>query len=847
MKKTLNGEWKFRQADKSDWYDAVVPGCNFTDLMKNGLIDDPFYGLNEKKCEFVGESDWEYSREFELSEKEINCDEVFLCFEMLDTIAEIYINDKIVGRADNCFVKHEFPVKKHLTPGANNIRVYFRSPVNYVSELYKKEGAVINMNGQNGVAHIRKPQSHFGWDWGPVLVPSGITKDIYLDFAEAARLGDISVSQEHTDKTVKVRVSAGVEMLSEEKTKVSVTLIHPDTTEETIDSANAEFMVTNPELWWTYELSGRDVQPLYRIVVKIKNGRKVLDEKSLRIGLRTLRLNREKDSYGQQFCFELNGVPVFAKGANVIPSDQFINRFDDEKREKFFSAVRFANMNMLRIWGGGYYADDEFLDMCDEMGILVWQDFQFACQAYPFFKDSFLQNVKREVAYNVKRISTHPSLALWCGNNEIEQMRATWIHMRNYIDWMEKFFYSILEDEIRKYDISTSYIPGSPCGSAYNTGINHDNVGDNHIWAVWHGLQPMDYYRKRFTRFCSEFGFESLPDMKTIKTFSEKKDYNLNSKVFMSHQKCKSGNSKMVYYIASRFDLPRYFEDYLYLSQVTQMECVEDATLHWRRNRGRCNGALYWQLNDCWPVCSWAGMDFNYNYKALHYAARRFNSPVCVSVEDSRTELKVFAHNDTNEAVKVRVEAFFFGFLNERVDCFDKDLTLAPLSVTAAGEIRGEDLMKYSKRKNGFCVRLYDKDGCLMMQKVILLDKEKNLALPNARISKRIEIMDGVVKIHLKADKFARLVCLYSDVQAEAFSDNFFDLLPGQEYTVTMPIKENADVKSVAESIRVFSLCDIEREKNIIKITGNKARVLSSPINIANIIIRAKVPDDIDV
>ncbi len=847
MKKVLNGKWQFRQAGKANWYNATVPGCNFTDLLDNALIDDPFYGLNEKKCEFVGKSDWEYKRNFSVSETELSCDEVFLCFDMLDTIAGIYINGRLVGKGENCFVKYEFPVKKYLTAGENEISVYFSSPVNYITELYKKEGGVINMNGQNGVAHIRKPQSHFGWDWGPVLVPSGITKDVYLDFVQTARLGNISVKQIHENGTVRLEINSEIQIITDSEIKTAVSVSCPDGTLLKASGENTEITVENPQLWWTYELSKKDIQPLYEVNVKIKSGRKVLDEKSVKIGLRTIKLNREKDRYGQQFRFEINGVPIFAKGANVIPPDQFINRFDKEKQKKFFNAVRFSNMNMLRIWGGGYYADDEFLTKCDEMGILVWQDFQFACQAYPFFKESFLESVRKEIACNAARISTHPCLAVWCGNNEIEAMRAGWIHLRNYIEWTDKFFYSILENEIRKYDTATPYIPGSPCGTEYNTGINHDNVGDSHIWSVWHGLQPMNYYRKRFTRFCSEFGFESLPDIKTVKTFSEESDYDLNSEVFLSHQKCKNGNSKMVYYIASRFNLPERFEDCIYLSQVTQMECVEDATSHWRRNKGRCNGALYWQLNDCWPVCSWAGMDYNYNYKALQYAARRFNSPVCVSVEDSKNDIKVFAHNDTNECVNVRIEAFFFGFINGRVDCFDKKITLAPLEVANVFNISGEDVLKYSRTKNGFCVRMYDKNGNMTIQKVILLDKEKNISLPAAKISKRIEVKDGLVKIYLKANSFARLVCLSSSASGEPFSDNYFDLLPNQEYTVTAAIPEGIDENAFAESIKVFSLCDIKLEKNIVKIAKNKLRVLSSPINIANIIIRAGVPEDLEV
>lgn len=848
MKKSLNGEWQFRQAGEAQWYKAHVPGCNFTDLMDNGLIPDPFYGVNEKDCAFVGKSNWEYRRAFCVDAKELNCDEVFLNFDMLDTLADISINGKLVGNTENCFIKYEFPVKSLLHAGENEISIFFHSPVNFVSQTYRKEGGTINSNGQNGIIHIRKPQSHFGWDWGPVLVPSGISGECSLEFVNTARLSRVSTCQEHHESgAVTLSINADIQHFGEQEVSTAVQITCPDGKVMKASGTHTDFEIENPLLWWTYELSGKEVQPLYTVKVTLLQGKEVLEEKELKVGLRTIKLNREKDAYGQQFLFELNGVPIFAKGANVIPPDQFIHRFDKEKREKFFASVRFANMNLLRIWGGGYYADDAFLAKCDEMGILVWQDFQFACQAYPFFKESFLENVKREVAFNVARMCSHPCLALWCGNNEIEQMSGAWQHKRNYVKWTDTFFYNILEKQIRKIDKETPYIPGSPCGTAYNTGINQDNVGDSHIWAVWHGMQPMTYYRKRFPRFCSEFGFESLPDLKTVKTFAEESDYDLQSPVFLSHQKCGTGNQKMLYYIATRFHLPQHFEDYIYLSQLAQMECVEDATLHWRRHRGRCNGSLYWQFNDCWPVCSWAGMDYNYNYKALHYAARRFNAPVCISAEDSEKKIEVFAHNDKNEEVAVGIEAFFFTFEGEKKKALRKKITLQPLSVKKVFSINTDYIPKQKKSQAGLCVRLYNESGDMIMQKVILPDKEKNLALPKAKIEKETVIENGSITIKLKADKFARLVCLTSEVPGTAFSDNCFDLLSGQTYEVTMAVPEGADAQALADGIRVFSLSDIAFERNEAKIIKNKIALFCSPTNLGNIFFHAPIPKDLKI
>ena len=360
-------------------------------------------------------------------------------------------------------------------------------------------------------------------------------------------------------------------------------------------------------------------------------------------------------------------------------------------------------------------------------------------------------------------------------------------------------------------------------------------------------MQPMTYYRKRFPRFCSEFGFESLPDLKTVKTFAEESDYDLYSPVFLSHQKCGTGNQKMLYYIATRFHLPQHFEDYIYLSQLAQMECVEDATLHWRRHRGRCNGSLYWQFNDCWPVCSWAGMDYNYNYKALHYAARRFNAPVCISAEDSEKKIEVFAHNDKNKEVAVGVEAFFFTFEGEKKKALRKKITLQPLSVKKVFGINTDYIPKQKKSRAGLCVRLYNESGDMIMQKVILPDKEKNLALPKAKIEKETVIENGSITVKLKADKFARLVCLTSEAPGTAFSDNCFDMLPGQTYEVTMAVPEGADAKALAEGIRVFSLSDIAFERNEAKIIKNKIALFCSPTNLGNIFFHAPIPKDLKI
>ena len=585
-------------------------------------------------------------------------------------------------------------------------------------------------------------------------------------------------------------------------------------------------------------MSDKKEQPLYTVTATLTHNGKVIDEKSRRLGIRKLVLNRERDEYGQNFQLVLNDVPIFAKGANYIPPDSFITRFGKKELDYLLDAFQFSNMNVLRNWGGGYYGSDALYDECDKRGILIWQDFMFACQAYPFFDEEFLANVKQEVEYNVKRISSHPSLALWCGNNEIEDMHMAWINMPKYITWTEKFFWNILEPEIRKYDSQTPYTPGSPIGKSHNVGVYADNIGDTHLWGVWHGLKPMDYYRKRMTRFCSEFGFESLPDMNSIRIFADRSDYSLNSPVFLSHQKCMNGNDKMVYYIATRFDLPKHFRDYVYLSQVTQLECIRDATEHWRRNKGRCNGSMYWQFNDCWGVCSWSSIDYYGNYKALQYGARHFNAPLTVSFEDTKDYIKLFVLNDYIEPQDVELEYSLFDFEKGIIDTVTQDLTV---EVRASFDIPSQWM---SAKKTRGIVAVLKKDGRVVAQKTCLLDKEKKLDLPKARLSTKIFVKGDSIELHIKTDRFARLVKAECSATHLPFSDNFFDLLPNEEKVITMKLDGSVDARTVAQSIVVYSLTDIEFNTSKINSFAKRAKLYFSPVNIGNAIHHGKVPKD---
>lgn len=845
MYRSLNGQWLFKEKGKSEWLDAIVPGCNYLDLMRNRIIPDPFYGLNEKDCEFVGHLDWEYVKSFTLSDEEMQYDEICLDCRMLDTLCHIYLNGEEVAYTENCHIGYSFKVKKYLKAGENELKILFLSPVKYVENIAKKTVVPPNSNGMNGIVFVRKPQCHFGWDWGPVLVPSGVSGNIGLEFVKKARIKHLSLTQTHSDGKVTVGFDCEAEKFGE-GVKCEVTLTHPDGTQEKAEGFKGEFTVEKPELWWTKELSGKDTQPLYRVKAELIYEDETVSEKEKKIGLRTLYLDRSKDEYGTNFRFVLNGVPMFAKGANWIPADSFINRFDEKALKMYIDTALFSNFNLIRIWGGGFYESDEMYDLCDEKGILLWQDFMFACQPYPFFKEDFLANVKNEIEYNVKRLSHHASLALWSGNNEIEAMSGGWMHLREYIKWTEKFFYNILPEEIRKYDKVTSFIPGSPCGTAHNKGVNSDNVGDTHLWSVWHGLAPMKEYRHRMTRFCSEFGFESLPDIKTVASFAEKKDYALESDVMKSHQKCGSGNAKMFYYICTRFKIPQNFEDYVYLSQITQLNCIEDATEHWRRNKGRCNGALYWQFNDCWPVCSWSSIDYYGNYKALQYGAKHFNRPLTVSFEDKGNDLNAYLINDLREDKNVRVRLSVFDFEKGIIYSDEKEITAKAL---ANEKVFRKDLSVLSKaydvKKTGLVLSLIE-DGEETVRRVFLFGQEKKLDLPETVLRAEKKITDGKVEITVTADKFARLVRLES-ASVKNFSDNCFDLLPGESKTVTIATGEDISAQELMNSIKVISLTDIPTRKMSADEKIMVLKMFASPMNIGNAIFHRQRPKDVEV
>ncbi|PJF39415.1 MAG: hypothetical protein CUN55_14415, partial [Phototrophicales bacterium] len=637
-----------------------------TDLLSNGQLEDPFFRDNELKQMWVGESDWHYWRSFEVDESLLKHERIYLCCHGLDTIALIQVNGETIAHTDNMFRIYWLDVTSKLQQGTNTIDIFFESPIAYSNRMDAEKGAMAGwvepMRISTG-AWIRKEPCNFGWDWGPKMPTSGIWRSIELVAFSIARITDVFILQKHSQNQVELEITTTVEQLEQSPLYVTIDVFQGETF---IESSKAYFegnkavsvcVINEPKLWWPH---GMGEHPLYTIKVNLYGHDLLLDSHQKKIGLRTITLERHPNEKGETFYFACNGVPFFAKGANWIPASPYPSATTDEQYRKLIKAAVDANMNMLRVWGGGIYEQDVFYEICDELGITIWQDFMFACGTYPSFDNEFMANVKAEAEDNVRRLRHHACIALWCGNNEIEQglsNSADWIATMSWEDY-SRLFDDLLADVVGELAPQTSYWPGSPhspCGE--RTNWENPNCGDTHLWAVWHGKQPFEWYRTRTDRFCSEFGFQSFPQPDVIYEITLPEDRNITSYIMEHHQRSAIGNSTIIHYMLDWFRLPTSFESLLWLSQILQGMAIKYAVEHWRRNMPHTMGTLYWQLNDMWPAPSWSSLDWKGNWKALHYMARRFYAPLLISgVEDRHTQsVGIYFTSDLQEDISAKI------------------------------------------------------------------------------------------------------------------------------------------------------------------------------------------------
>ena len=632
---SLNGAWTLEIPGSAFGpVSAAVPGSVYHDLLSAGCIEDPFWRDNETEALRLMENDFVYSRRFEVGADLLGCESVILRCEGLDTLAEIRVNGALAGTAENMHRIWEYDVKSLLREGENDISVRFASPTKYIREAYALSRADGSSDAMVGFPLLRKAHCMFGWDWGPRLPDAGIWRPISLLGIDTARIRDVLILQDHSQApdAVALTVRTNLEYVGAGETALRVRVTGPGG--ETFEACGEEAVIhiPGPKLWWP---AGFGEQPLYTVTVTLEKAGAELDSSEKRIGLRTMTVTRKKDEWGESFSHCVNGVDIFAMGADYIPEDNLLPRVNPERTRKLLTDARAANMNCVRVWGGGYYPEDAFYDICDELGLLVWQDFMFACAVYNL-TDEFEANITAEFVDNVRRLRHHPSLALWCGNNEMEQFVAQgeWVSSkRQAADYIKMYEY-VIPKVLKTEDPQAFYWPASPSSGGSFDAPQDPNRGDVHYWDVWHGLKPFTDYRNYLFRYVSEFGFQSFPCMETIESFTLPEDRNLFSYVMEKHQRNASANGRIVFYLSQMYLYPREMSELVYASQLLQAQAMQYGVEHWRRHRGHCMGAVIWQLNDCWPVASWASIDYFGRWKALHYYAKRFFAPVLISCHE---------------------------------------------------------------------------------------------------------------------------------------------------------------------------------------------------------------------
>lgn len=808
----LDGRWQFRQAGQMTWHPARVPGCVHLDLIEAKLIPDPFYRDNELKVQWVEKEDWEYRREFEVTEAQLRKPHFELVAQGLDTFASIYLNGSQVAETNNMFRSYRFDVKPYLKPGLNEILIRFDSPVRRAKGL--EESLTYKLPG--GSPHVRKAPYHFGWDWGPRLVTSGIWRSIFIEAWEGSRISEVEIKQDFVDKN-RVIIRARTRVVSDRNQKVALkatvmgkrVFAHSESVSlKAGENVNEKALpVTNPDLWWP---AGMGEQNLYTLRIDLYRKGRLLDSVEKRIGLRTLVLEQSQDEWGENFQFVANGVPFFAKGGNWIPADSFPPRVSRQKYERLLRDCREANMNMLRVWGGGIYETPDFYDLCDELGLVVWQDFMFACAMFPG-DDAFLENVRAEAEEVVKALRHHASIGLWCGNNECEEGWFHWGWKEQYPatvwDDYEKIFHQILPRTVEKFDPSRAYWPSSP-----HSGIvgqpSSDKSGDMHDWGIWHGQEPFAEYRKKFHRFFSEFGFQSFPLLETVKTFALPEDWNLTSPVMEQHQKHPQGNRLILLYLLDQYRLPKDFESLLWLSQVQQAEAMKTGVEHFRSQMPRVMGSLYWQINDCWPVASWAGTDYYGTWKALHYYARRFYNPVLVAPVDDEKSLKIYGISDLDRPVDVELFCGLFTYDGDMVQEGEISLRLEPRSSRILLDKPLDELRKDRAPEEVYFYCELRKGGETLSSNIFHFAALKRVSLPEPEIRPEVFERDGRVIVRLGAARLAKTVFLSAPGFEGRFSDNFFDLIPGRPYEVTLLDSRAVDVASFKQALKIVSLRD---------------------------------------
>lgn len=812
----LGGAWRMREADSETWHSAHVPGSVYADLMADGTMPDPFWRENELDAFERMKKDYVYQCAFTVTEAQLAHAHVELVCEGLDTLAHVSLNGREIAFADNMHITWVWDVKEQLHAGENSLEIRFDSPILYCAKKAEEAPGWESSDATPGFRHLRKAHCMFGWDWGPRLPDAGIWRPIFLRTWDTARLENALMLQAHHDGVVDVTIRP--EIAGESAWSAEITapdgevIIIPETT-----AAEQVITIEHPQLWWP---NGLGKQPLYRVTVRLATG----DTRVWRIGLRTMTVSREKDEWGEEFCHVVNGVKVFAMGADYIPEDNILARVTPERTRRLLEDCKAANFNAIRVWGGGYYPDDAFYDICDELGLLVWQDLMYACAFYDLTPD-FERSIRVETHQNVARLRHHASLALICGNNEMEMFMAgansalinhrTWEFVPTYphhiTDYVKMFEY-ILPAIVKETAPQTYWWPASPSSGGNFDAPNDENRGDNHYWDVWHGEKPFTEYRKFFFRYASEFGFQSFPCLKSVKQFTLPDDRNIFSRVMERHQRNQAANGKILSYLSQTFRYPNSFDDLLYASQLMQAEAIRYGVEHWRRNRGRCMGAIIWQLNDIWPVASWASIDYYGRWKALHYAAKRFFAPVMISAEE---EGELSQNPKINEYHPAPLEkSFRLNVCNETLRDVTGEVVWALRTPDGAIVRQNQQTLTIPAMSAKWLEKVDCADASLTGHYISFAFVVDDVAVSEGTCifcaPKHFEFVDPRLTVETRGDTlvvtshaYAKQVWLESEDADLLLDDNAFDMNPGTKVVRV--------VKGTAEKVRVRSVWDLGR------------------------------------
>ncbi len=812
----LHNGWQFQESDSSRFLPATVPGCIHTDLLNHKLIPEPFWGNNEDKVQWIEEKDWLYRCEFEASPECLAQEHVELVAEGLDTVATVRLNGEVILESDNMFIGHRIDVTGKLKTGKNQLEILFSSPMKTIRSRQQPDDMHEWCDRVGGASKIRKEQCSFGWDWGPRFVTCGIFKPIRLEAWSSNRIEHIHLRQVHGAETVEVLVEADLVAKGAGELRGTLSLDGKVVAE----LADSKFVVKNPELWWP---NGHGKQPLYTVALELVDNGKTLDTWSSRIGLRTIILDRHPDEFGESFQFVVNGRPIFAKGANWIPAHSFVASVDRPLYENLLTSAVAANMNMLRVWGGGIYEMEDFYDLCDEKGLLLWHDFMFACALYPG-DNAFLASVKAEAEFQLKRLVNRTCIALWCGNNELEQAVNEITKTPERKKAYEDVFYGILSRAVEAIDGVRPYWPCSPHNpEGYEKGHNNERAGDCHFWDVWHARKPVKRYEEMMFRFCSEFGMQSYSSPEVAATFCPPEEFNIFAPAMENHQKNGAGNQIILDYVYRRYRMAKDYDTIAYLSQLNQAYCMKVGIEHFRRSMPRTMGALYWQLNDCWPVFSWSSVEFGGKWKALQFAAKRFFAPVLVSAHVPGDESVITVNVLVSTIHEVNLYTVFDGVENTtgqlgwKLYHLDGRVLEEGCKQVALnyGESKLAEKLDFKKSMDTHGARnLYLKISLEaatgeVSQDTVFLTAPRYLNLPREPIATKVEAISGnELELTFTSSVF-QYQCEFNLPGLQYLADdNFFDLYPGEARKIRIQTQRAVTREEAEKLLRVRSLVD---------------------------------------